>query len=306
MREKIARGYTPATMAAAAKAGGRGGRRSKPAKAPASGGARASAVAKGPAAGGSRKPKAASRGKALATRGAPLAVEAPRPAAPVALTDEERIESAKYTTGDVPRLFEEERFLFPESYDRNRVRLLVKDPHWLFAHWDVAGRVQGDLRASLGERPAALATLTLRVTDPVSGGLTTILLPREARSWYVRTDGAARAYRAELGFTLPSGEFRHLAWSNTVETPRVGPAGRRARRVVRFGAEGSPRGPSGARRRTATRDNPPWAGAPRAQGGPSPERDYAPEAPGEPGARPAPGGASDVFRPGGASDVHRR
>ena len=33
-----------------------------------------------------------------------------------------------------------------------------------------------------------------------------------------------RSYKAELGLTLPSGEFRRFAESNTVVTPRVGPS----------------------------------------------------------------------------------
>ena len=49
-------------------------------------------------------------------------------------------------------MFEEERFLFPESYGENRVRLLVKDPEWLFAHWDVDPARARELRDELGER----------------------------------------------------------------------------------------------------------------------------------------------------------
>src|SRR5688500_1583110 len=50
-----------------------------------------------------------------------------------AATEEERIESSKYLPRSAPkRLFETERFVFPESYGVNRVRLLVKDPEWLF------------------------------------------------------------------------------------------------------------------------------------------------------------------------------
>jgi len=60
-------------------------------------------------------------------------------------------------------VFEEERFLFPESYAKNRVRLLAKDPEWLFAHWDVNPKTWAALRDELGERALALSRLTLRV-----------------------------------------------------------------------------------------------------------------------------------------------
>jgi hypothetical protein len=150
------------------------------------------------------------------------------------LDEELRIESAKYVVRDAApvRVFEEERFLFPETYESDRVRLLVKDPEWLFAHWDVSPASWQGVRASLGERALALSRLTLKVEDPGNGALSVVLLPEGARSWYVRTQVDHRAYRAQLGLTTPSGEFRRLATSNVVVAPRVGPAPVRATRRV--------------------------------------------------------------------------
>jgi hypothetical protein len=152
------------------------------------------------------------------------------------MNEEERIESAKYLPRHAPprRLFEEERFLFPETYGRNRVRLLVKDPEWLFAHWDVDQKTLTSLRRDVGERAVALARLTLRLADPGHGGANVILLPPGVRGWYLRADRAPRSYRAELGLTLPSGEFRSLATSNVVTTPRVGPAHGRVKRRAHY------------------------------------------------------------------------
>ena len=156
-----------------------------------------------------------------------------------AANEEQRIESSKYLPRHAPRrLFETERFVFPESYGVNRVRLLVKDPEWLFAYWDVDPAVLSSLRRDLGERALALSRLTLRLSDTVEGGSTVILLPKAARSFYIRADGASRSYQAELGLTLPSGEFRALAASNTVGTPRVGPSPEAASVRVRFDRSG--------------------------------------------------------------------
>ncbi len=147
------------------------------------------------------------------------------------LSEEEQIRAAKYLPRELPkRVFDEERFLFPESYGVNRVRLLVRDPEWIFAYWDVNASAVRDVGAVIGERALALSQLTLRIVDPVSGAVSDILLPPGARWWYVRADSSRRAYRAELGLTLPSGEYRPLAESNTVVTPRVGPSPERARR----------------------------------------------------------------------------
>jgi hypothetical protein len=165
------------------------------------------------------------------------AAELPPPADEAVLTEEERIESAKYLTRHAPRrVFEEERFLFPETYGVDRVRLLVKDPEWLFAYWDLSRRSVDRLRREVGERGMALTRLTLHITDPDHGGTSVILLPYGARAWYVRADSAPRSYRALLGWTLPSGEFRALAESNVVRTPRSGPSAEVARRRVRYDA----------------------------------------------------------------------
>jgi hypothetical protein len=227
--------------------------------------------------------------------------------APPALDEEQRIEDAKYQPrGPAPRLFEEERFVFPESYGESRVRLLVKDPEWLFVHWDVDPQSLADLRAELGERASALSKLTLRVSDPQHGGESRVLLPDGARSWYVRADAAERSYRAELGLTLPSGEFRGLAESNTVRTPRIGPA---------------PGGPPRRARYDGVVPEPPVSAS--ASGQPAPSSSSAPADPGPwrpdpanasyPGPGPVsdrPGEARKTGRPGepsgGASDVYRR
>jgi hypothetical protein len=272
-----------------------------------------------PSAAPPRRSKAASRSKPRSGKKRPPAkVEEPRPAparrrakpaarraAPLegaletsqdTLTEEERIESAKYLASSPrPRVFEEERFLFPESYGVDRVRLHVKDPEWLFAHWDVDPASMSSLRTELGDRAMALSRLTLRVSDTKNGGESVILLPPGARSWYVRTAGGRRAYRAELGFTLPSGEFRRLAESNVVVAPRAGPSPapsrvqrtyRQARSVSAAGAAAA----SAAEQAALTSSDPPWS-VPPEDGARREEADPAPGAP-----APRPGGASDAFR----------
>jgi hypothetical protein len=223
------------------------------------------------------------------------------PTAVPGLSDEDQIRAAKYLPRELSkRVFEEERFLFPETYGLNRIRLLVRDPEWIFAYWDVNPEAMKDLGRRLGERALALSRLTLRVVDPVSGASSDILLPPGARWWYVRTDSARRTYRAELGVTLPSGEFRRLAESNTVVTPRVGPSSERARRRMSYPA--SHEMSLSATEAAAAADlkngvaREPWSagaveGAAEPAAGKASGRDQ--------------GGASDTFRPG-ASDAFRR
>ncbi len=222
------------------------------------------------------------------------------PAPVPGLSEEDQIRAAKHLPRELPkRLFEEERFLFPETYGLNRIRLLVRDPEWIFAYWDVSPEAMKDLGRRLGERALALSRLTLRVLDPVSGASSDILLPLGARWWYVRTDSARRAYRAEIGVTLPSGEFHRLAESNTVVTPRVGPSSERARRRMSYGA--SREMPLSAAEAALAADR--GSGLAREPWPPGSVEGAAEPAQG--GAGRGKGGASDTFRPG-ASDAYRR
>ncbi len=295
------------------------------------------AVAKAPAA--AAKPRKAASPARAAAKSKPVAAKAKpaarKPAVPrkkrvlpaalapaslaPGLSEEERIEAAKYLPRDLPkRLFEEEQFLFPESYGVTRVRLLIKDPEWLFVHWDVDPKTLEALRSELGERVLALTRLTLRIADPDNGGSQTILLPPGSRSWYVRADaGRSRAYRSELGLTLPSGEFRSLAHSNTVVTPRVGPSpdGVAPRRRV-FGSAPTPAGRAAQAAGEAKPASVPAAPVGLEPWKPQPEHTDAAERRADgraEGPRAAPktagqtkGGASDAFTPPGASETHRR
>lgn len=219
----------------------------------------------------------------------------PKPAeAPIALgplTEEEQIESAKYLQpSTAKRVFEDERFLFPESYGMDRVRLLVKDPEWLFAYWDLSPQSVSTLRRELGERGLALTRLTLRITDPGHGGTSIILLPYGARAWYVHADKASRSYRALLGWTLPSGQFRTLAESNLVSTPRTGPSPDAAHRRLPYTA---PLAEVRAALGADVEKNPgPWSTEPFDADAPI-------------GSRRRRGGASDAFRPPSAGKLGR-
>jgi hypothetical protein len=294
-----ARKPTPARKAAPA---------AKPAPAKKTAPARPPAVAKARALKASpSRPRTRARAP-LAAAAEGLVVIAPE------LTEEERIGSSKFA--DTPaRVFDDERFVFPETYGQNRVRLLVKDPQWLFAHWDVDPAVFASLRSELGERAAALSRLTLRVTDPDHGGGMVIHLPENARSWYLRADRVRRLYRAELGLTLPTGEYRPLALSNVASAPVAG--GAAAQTARRRGLYAVPR--RDAQGFVAIGG---WV-----EGDQDGLEDLLAPAPGSgevrveasgPGPwKPAPGdarqphlephrGGHDDGAPGGASDVHRR
>jgi hypothetical protein len=169
------------------------------------------------------------------------------------------------------------------------VRLLVKDPEWLFAYWDVSPQAVSTLRRELGERGLALTRLTLRITDPGHGGTSIILLPYGARAWYVHADKASRSYRAPWAgrcLRACSGPWP----SNLVSTPRTGPSPDPAHRRLPFNAPlAEIRGALGA---DAEKNPGPWSTEPFDADAPI-------------GSRRRRGGASDAFRPPSAGKLGR-
>jgi uncharacterized protein len=143
--------------------------------------------------------------------------------APAGLGPEARVEESKYYAGPVIQKFhrQESQFEFPAGYDDNRIVLMVRDPHWLYAYWEVNARRRDEIRQQLGESVFSRSRLVLRVYDAASlkhhdlevGG---------ARNWYVRVPAPNRTYFAEIGFLTEDGRFIAACRSNSVTTPLDG------------------------------------------------------------------------------------
>jgi hypothetical protein len=112
------------------------------------------------------------------------------------------------------------------SSDRDRLVLMVRDPYWLQACWNVT-------RASVKRAEAALAEHwhtarpVLRLLE-VDGGTTTSTSERVAReidihggvtNWYIDVSNPPQRFRVEIGYRAISGKFFSISRSNMVDTP---------------------------------------------------------------------------------------
>ncbi|MBU0574392.1 MAG: DUF4912 domain-containing protein [Candidatus Margulisbacteria bacterium] len=116
-------------------------------------------------------------------------------------------ESAKYYTGveqQAPVLGPQE-FQFPGGYGDNFITLLVRDPHWVFAYWEVH-----DNKANI-----------LRVYNTDSWEYFDISLFCDAMSWYFNVRPNT-SYCVDIGYITGDGKFVACARSNVVRTPRAG------------------------------------------------------------------------------------
>ena len=107
----------------------------------------------------------------------------------------------------------------PESYNDTRIVLMLRDPGWAFAYWDLAT----DLRKSLA-RSSSFEYLLLRVCeggancDKASSKTYDIPVTLEDSRWYLNLPTQATQYRLELR-AVDATTDTLLAVSNTVSVP---------------------------------------------------------------------------------------
>ncbi len=119
----------------------------------------------------------------------------------------------------------------PVSYDEDRIALLVRDPYWVYAYWDITRETLARAQEALGERwPEAKSILRVYdVTGVEFDGANAnsyfdIEITGGASNWYINIQVPNRAYCVEIGLLSVAGEFIVLARSNVAATPRDVPS----------------------------------------------------------------------------------
>lgn len=111
--------------------------------------------------------------------------------------------------------------------DRDRLVVMVRDPYWLHAVWELSPRSVERAQSALGPSwHAAKPVLRLfHVAD--EGGakpIRQIEIHGGVRHWYIDVAEPPRTYRIEIGYATTGAQFFSLARSNTVSTPAPGSA----------------------------------------------------------------------------------
>ncbi|MBX7073052.1 MAG: DUF4912 domain-containing protein [Pirellulales bacterium] len=116
----------------------------------------------------------------------------------------------------------------PEGYARDRLVVMVRDPYWLHAYWEITRHGVVRAEAALAQEWHA-SRAVLRLLD-VSSNSTTSAAERVIRdidihggvnNWYIDLNDSPRTYRVDIGYLAPSGKFYTLARSNVVSTPKA-------------------------------------------------------------------------------------
>jgi hypothetical protein len=149
---------------------------------------------------------------------------------------EEEVESAKYDVGaphvvGVPtrdlsgRLPRE----LPTGYGKDRIVLMVRDPYWLHAYWELTHHAVKRAEAALGQdwhgSKPILRLVDVNSREGASRNETVVKdidIHGGSNSWYIEVHNPPRSYRVDIGYLTRTGQFYVLARSNVVSTPRAG------------------------------------------------------------------------------------
>jgi len=105
----------------------------------------------------------------------------------------------------------------PQAYGTQKLLLTARDPHWLYAHWDLTPEQQREHSAR-----SADGHLALRVHRGEAAGppLVQVQVHPDARHWFVHVGNAGASYTAELGYPTPDSEWTRISTSAATSTPR--------------------------------------------------------------------------------------
>lgn len=107
----------------------------------------------------------------------------------------------------------------PGGYDETRVVLMVRDPDWLYAYWEIADEHRGFLDAALEGKPEDWR-VTLRVYELDNKmAFFDLDVGRDLGDWHIQVNKPHTSFYCQLGLKN-GGRFIPLAVSRPVTTPR--------------------------------------------------------------------------------------
>jgi len=116
----------------------------------------------------------------------------------------------------------------PELYGEDRLVILPRDPHNIFAYWEVSPQTRAALEKRAIEEGCPEIAYCLRVykyawpEEETVESFFDLEVSRESNNWYITVANADRYYHVELGWKAPGIPFQYLLRSNLVRTPRNG------------------------------------------------------------------------------------
>ena len=104
----------------------------------------------------------------------------------------------------------------PESYGTKKLFLTARDPHWLYAHWDLTREQQHSFNHESTDGHLILRIFAGKIEGHPAYE---IHVHPESRHWFAHVERAGNSYAAELGFYSALGKWMRVAVSSGTVTP---------------------------------------------------------------------------------------
>jgi len=104
----------------------------------------------------------------------------------------------------------------PESYGTKKLFLTARDPHWLYANWDLTPEQQKELNAASTDGHLILRIYAGKIEGHPAYE---IHVHPESRHWFAHVERAGNSYAAELGYYSALGKWIRIAVSSGTLTP---------------------------------------------------------------------------------------
>jgi hypothetical protein len=171
------------------------------------------------------KARAASKPRPAAKR-APVAKAKPLPKIPPILLEGDEPSPSRvsgpgerYALGPVPPGVPEqspELADLPEAYGTQQLLLTARDPHWLYAHWDLTREQLKRYNSRSVDRHLVLRIYKNEVTGEPHRE---IHVHPESRNWFAHVGLGGTRFVAELGYYRPNDQWVRVAVSASTMTP---------------------------------------------------------------------------------------
>ena len=128
------------------------------------------------------------------------------------------------------RIREKKQFRFPPGYGDNKIVILVRDPWWIYAYWEIRKEKEEEAIRKIEAAGDGMMKSILRVYDVTDINFNgknahsyfDIDLKGLANNWYINVGSPDRSWVVDIGIVTRNGSFYMLARSNMVKTPRFG------------------------------------------------------------------------------------
>jgi len=142
---------------------------------------------------------------------------------------QEEVERAKFEL--FPATPQKETFYpqnLPAAYGETRITVMVRDPFWAYAYWEIEPKKLEKLKRSIG-KDAQQARMILRVydiTDIEFNGTNAhhyfdVEIAALANNWYIHLGAPHKTFCVGIGLKAKTGKLYLLARSNIIKTPRA-------------------------------------------------------------------------------------